>query len=115
MALPIVRFPIDDDVTIKQGDTIGKTECSFAVDDVIDLTNSTIKMQLRLGDIQYYTAQSGSGITHTGTKAFEIDQIIQVNPFPEGVLKGELQITDENNVTITYFDIELTITKQYTV
>lgn len=115
MALPVVKFPIEDDVTIKQGDTIGKIECAFAVDDDINITNSTVKMQLYLGGRLVYTAETGSGITHTGAKSFEIDQIKQTIAFPEGLLKGDLQITDANNVTITYFNIEMIITKQYSV
>ena len=115
MALPIIKIPISDDVTIKQGDTIAKKVCAFAVEDVIDLTGSTIKMQLYLGGVHIYTAVTGNGITNIDAKTFEIDKIQQTVPFPVGTLKGDLQITDAGGDTLTYFNIELTINKQYTV
>ncbi len=114
MALPVLKLPLSDDVTIVQGDTIGKISFSFADEDVIDLTNSTIKLQLNLGGVYVYTAFTGSGITHTGVKSFEIDNIQQASPFPEGELTGDLQITDEDGNTKTYFKIKLPITKQET-
>lgn len=115
MALPVLKLPISTDTCIKQGDTIPKITLAFANEDVIDLTGATIKMQLYLGGQLVYTAVTGTGITHTGVKSFEIDKITQTSVFPEGVLKGDLQITDSNGDTDTYFNIELTISKQYTV
>ena len=115
MGLPILKIPITDDVTIVQGDTIGKIDCSFADEDLIDLTGATIKLQFNLGGLYIYTATSSNGITHTGNKSFTIDKIQQSSPFPEGVLKGDLQITDVDGNTKTYFLIELTISKQETL
>lgn len=114
MALPILRLPISSNVVIKQGDTIPKLSCAFDSEDDIDLTGSTIKVQLSLGGIIVYTATTGSGVTLIDTKTFEIDKIVQSNPFPVGVLKGDLQITDASSNTTTYFNIEVTITEQYT-
>lgn len=113
MAIPVLKLPIDSTAYIKQGDTIPKLSCSFAAEDVIDITNSTIKVKLFLGTQLVYTASSGSGITHINAKAFEIDNIQQTIPFPEGTLKGDLQITDANGSTFTYFNIEVEIIKEY--
>lgn len=115
MSLPVLKIPINNDVTITQGDTIGKIELSFDESDDIDLTGAVIKMQLNLGGYYVFTAFTGSGITTIGPKSFEIDAIQQVTPFPEGVLTGDLQITDTNGNVSTLFAIELTISKQHTL
>ena len=119
MGIETLKIPIQSTESkpfIKSGDTIPKITFTFGVSDSVDLTTSTIKMQLYSGSEQVFSIDETSGITIVGAKVFEIDEVLaNDNNFPEGVLKGDLEITDTNGVRFTYFNVEYTILKQYTI
>ena len=98
---------------IKQGDTIKQLEFSFAATDDIDLTGSTIKMQLYQGSSKVFDVSNGNGITIVDSKSFNIDQVDE-NDFPHGELKGDLEIKLSNGDILTYFNVIYTILEQYT-
>ena len=100
---------------IKEGDTIPKITFTFGASDVIDLTTSTIKMQVYNGSTRLIDVSSGSGITILSEKVFKIDEISATNNnMPSGKFLGDLEIQDSNGKRFTYFNIEYTIIKQYT-
>ena len=100
---------------IKQGDTIPKITLTFGASDVIDLTTSTIKMQIYQGAIKLIDVTNGSGITVLSEKVFEIDEISATNNnLPAATLLGDLEIQDSNGKRFTYFNVQYTIIKQYT-
>lgn len=118
MAIQTLNIPIstpENPTYIKEGDTIAKVTLTFADDDNIDLTTSTIKMQVYDGQSKIIDITNGSGITVVSDKIFEIDEIsASNNNFIAGGFKGDLEITDTNGVRFTYFNVEYTILKQYT-
>lgn len=114
MSCGLVKIPLNDTYCIKQGDSIEKLVVTIGDDYSIDLTTSTVKMQLYKGSQRVLDITNDSGITIVSEKVFEIDKIVN-NTLPDGVLYGDLQITDANGDTFTYFNVQYTITKQYTV
>ena len=109
-----INIPIGD-YEIKRGDTIKKIPFAFDVTAPIDLTGSTIRMDLYLGNTKVHSITNGSGITIVNTKSFEIDQLDYVdNDLPAGTLKGDLEITDSDGNRLTYVDVVYTIVKDYT-
>lgn len=113
MSITTLKIPFEGEYIVK-GDTISKS--SFEVIETgLDLTTSTIKMQLYDGNIKYIDISNGSGITIIDSENFEIDEVADVdNNLPIGVLLGDLEITDVNGVRFTYTRVEYTILKEYT-
>ena len=102
---------------IKQGDTIPKILFTFDVSDNIDLTlaNVSIKMQIYHNGNKVINVSNSNGITIVSAKVFEIDEVsASENNLPDGISKGDLEITDTNGIRFTYFNVEYTILKQYT-
>lgn len=118
MGIDILKIPIQSETIkpyIKAGDTIPKIDFAFDASDNIDLNTSNIRMQIYSGTFKFLDISKGSGITVTGQKTFEIDSIKgSKNPFKAGVYLGDLEIIDGSGVTLTHFNIEYTILKQYT-
>lgn len=109
-----ITFPLSGEIV--QGDTISKKTFAFGVDDEIDLLTCTIKMQLyTVGNRLVYTAENGNGITIIDSKTFEIDKITKEdNNFPNGILNGDIEITEANGVKFTFVRVNYKITKQFT-
>lgn len=111
-----LKIPISNTANptyIKQGDTVPKIVFTFSDDDDIDLTTSTIKMQIYNGSKAIIDITNDSGITVVSSKVFEIDEIT-ANDFPYGKFLGDLEITDANDKRFTYMNVEYTILQQYT-
>lgn len=117
MAVPTLQIPIQSDNVkpfIKQGDTISKITFEFEVEDNIDITGATIKMQLyNCNNIVLDLDSDGNGITITGDRTFEIDEILN-NTLPSGQSKGDLEINFSDGTRETYFNVVYDIKKQYT-
>lgn len=115
MAIPVLKIPLGSSF-IKPGDTIPKISFAFDAGDAIDLTGATIKMQLYLGQIKVFEAETGNGMTLIDGKTFELDQIEAAsNDLPEGVLVGDVQVAYASGVVQTLFNVQFTVSKQYTV
>lgn len=113
MGIETVQIPTGDNF-IKEGDTIPKITMTFSED--IGLTTSTIKMQLYSGGQRVFSVENDNGITAVSDTVLEIDQVSATdNNLPSGVLKGDFEITNASGVRTTYFNIEYTILKQYTI
>jgi len=114
MGIQTIKIPIGD-TYIKQGDTIPKITVTFADTDVIDLTTvgTEIKMQVYYKGQAFINLSIGAGITVISAKVFEIDTMEALN-FPCGNHLGDLEITIDG-VRFTYFNVEYTILKQYTI
>jgi hypothetical protein len=118
MGIETIRIPLQSETVkpyIKQGDTIPKIVFTFDPGDPISLTGATIKMQLFQKGRKVFDISVGSGITITTDKEFEIDEVTPANnTFPEGVLIGDIEITETSGVKTTYNDVEYTILKEHT-
>lgn len=111
MAIEVLNIPVTG--FIKEGDTIPELE--FVFDTGVDLTTSTIKMQIYDGNTKILDVTNGSGITVVNALQFNIDQIEAAdNPFRHGEWLGDLEITDADGVRTTYHDVKYTVIKQYT-
>lgn len=101
MAIEKLSIPFGD-TYIKQGDTIPKITFTFDATDNIDL--SAVGVEIKMQTYKGYQ------------KVMDfIDEISKDdNIYPYGVLKGDLEILDGNGKRFTYFDVEYTITKEYT-
>lgn len=116
--IKVLKIPIQSETEkpyIKQGDTIDKVTLTF--DTGVDLTaiNVSIKMQLYKGNQRVFAIENGNGITIINALSFEIDEVAKEdNNLPEGILIGDLEITDTNGKRFTYFNVEYTIIKEYT-
>lgn len=117
MSVPIVKIPISTsgcDAFIKQGDTIPKIRLTFS-DYTGDLTTATIKVQLYHNSRKVLDISNGSGITVISSTVLEIDEIsADNNNLPPGISEGDFEVTESDGSKTTYFNIELTIQKQYT-
>ena len=109
-----INIPIGNRI-IKRGDTIKEIIFAFDLTDNIDLTGSTIRMDLYLSTSKVLSLTSGNGITIIDSKSFKIDKIDYTNNnLPVGTLKGDLEITDSNGDRLTYVDVVYTIVNDYT-
>jgi hypothetical protein len=93
------------------------TSVTFSDDVDIDLTaiGVSIKMQIYNRNQLVLNVSNGNGITIVSARVFEIDKIEKENNnMPVGVSLGDLEITDGDGDRFTYFNVEYTITKQYT-
>lgn len=98
---------------IVQGDTIAKTSIEV-IETGLDLTTSTIKMQLYNGSVPVLNIDQTDGITIVDSENFEIDELSATdNNLPVGTLNGDLTITDTNGVEFTYMRIQYKIIKKY--
>lgn len=111
MSIEVLKIPFDGEYLI-EGDAISKTALTI-VEDGLDLTTCTIKMQLYYYTKQVLDVANGAGITVIDAQNIEID-VIAANVLPEGVSVGDLQITTAANVTMTYMRLEFNVLKQYT-
>lgn len=118
MSIETLKIPIQSSTVkpyIKQGDTIPKITFTFSDADDVDLTTSTIKMQIYNGSQRIINITNDSGITVVSSKVFEIDEVsAENNDLPTGTHLGDLEITDSNGIRFTYMNVEYTIIKQYT-
>lgn len=115
--MALLKIPIESNEfpnpEIKEGDTIFAIEFDFD-DTPIDITGSTIKMQLyneqgeRTMDIS-----TGNGITILSAKKFNIDEV-ERNSLKAGIHRGDIEITFPNNDRVTYCDVVYKIVKEYT-
>tara|TARA_R110002020_G_scaffold334555_4_gene549828 strand:+ start:4282 stop:4620 length:339 start_codon:yes stop_codon:yes gene_type:complete len=112
MSIPILKIPIEG--FIKKGDTIPKIRISFSDDYIGNFETSTIKMQVYNGNEKIIDVSNGNGITVIDSSTLDIDKI-QSNDFPIGNFKGDFEVTESNGDKTTYFNIEYTVIKQYTV
>jgi len=117
MAVPILQIPIQSETVhpyIKQGDTIPKISLSIPE---LDLSGASIKMKLYSPDgvRKVLDISNGNGITIINSTNFEIDEITAANnTLPAGQLKGDLEITLQDETKKTFCDVEYTIIKDYT-
>lgn len=113
MSITLLKIPFEGEY-IAQGDTISKTSFEV-VEDGLDLTEATIKMQIYNGSQIVIDVENGSGITVIDSTHFEIDQVeAEDNNLPVGCFRGDLEITDSNDVTFTYTRVEYSVIKAYT-
>ena len=117
MGIETLKIPIQSSTVkpyIKQGDTIGKITMTFT-ELGLDLTTSTIKMQVYDGSTKIIDISDGNGITVISSIILEIDELSAGNNnLPVGCFLGDLEITDATGDRKTYFNVEYTIIKQYT-
>lgn len=115
MSIQVLDIPLAGN-SIIQGDTIPKISFSFDALDDIDLTGATIKMQIYKRDTIFIDISNDSGITIIDDKTFEIDEVAkELNIYPVGKFKGDLEITLASGERITILRINYTILKQYTI
>ena len=116
MSIEILKIPIQSTTVkpfIKQGDTIGKIIMTFT-EIGLDLTTSTIKMQIYSGAIKIIDVTNGSGITVISSTVLEIDEVSAIdNTLPVGCFLGDFEITDSAGSRKTYFNVQYDIIKQY--
>lgn len=100
----------------KEGDTIPKKTFSFDAADDIDLTGSTIKIQLYCGLKQVLDIGTDvGGITIVDSKTFEFDRIDAAdNDLVEGSFTGDLEIQLSDGTKFTPFNIVFKVVKEYT-
>ena len=117
MSIETLKIPIQSSTVqpfIKQGDTIGKVTITIT-ELGIDLTTSTIKMQIYDGSTKVIDVTNGSGITVLSANVLEIDEVsASNNNLPVGTFKGDFEVTQADGERKTYFNVEYTIIKQYT-
>lgn len=116
MSVPTIKIPNVSggcNAFIKQGDTINEIVLEF--DTGVDLTTSTIKMQVFNGSNKVYDVSNGNGITVNSALKMTIDEVsASDNNFPVGNSIGDLQITDVNGKVNTYCNFEYKISEEYT-
>ena len=118
MSCAKINIPLNNTYCITQGDTINKITITFSDDEDIDLTAEgvVIKMQIYNGSQRIINVINGDGITIVSERVFEIDKVEKEdNNLPFGTFIGDLEITDGNGDRFTYFKVQYTISKQYTV
>ena len=114
MSIPVLKIPFDKEFIV-QGDTISQTELEIT-EDGIDLTTSTIKMQVYDGNNRIIDVSNGNGITIVDSENLIIDEVAKENnDLPVGTFLGDFEITDSSGVRNTYFRVQYEILKQYTV
>jgi len=112
MCIPILKIPVKG--FIKQGDTIPKVTVKFSDGYNGNLTTAVVKMQIYNGNTKIIDVESGNGITVRDETSFDIDEIDN-NTLPVGSFLGDLEVTESNGDRTTYFNVEYTIIKQYTI
>ena len=113
MSITLLEIPFEEEYIV-QGDTISKTSFEF-IDEDIDLTTATIKMQIFDGGTAIIDVSNTDGITVIDANNFEIDEVnAEDNNLPYGVFLGDLQIKDENGKRHTYTRVQYTILEQST-
>ena len=113
MSIKVINIPFTGEYIV-QGDTISKTSFNI-IEDGLDLTTCSIKMQIYSANTKIIDISDGNGITIIDANNFEIDEVAKENNnLPIGRFEGDLEITDANGVRFTYFRVIYTIIKQYT-
>ena len=117
MSIQTLKIPIQSTTVkpfIKQGDTISKITMTFT-EAGLDLTTSTIKMQIYNGSIKIIDISNGNGITVNSSTVLEINEVsASNNNLPVGCFLGDFEITDSAGNKKTYFNVQYNIIKQYT-
>ena len=112
MSIKTIKFPVKG--FIKQGDTVPAYRITFSNDYTGDFTTATIKMQVYNGNTRIIDISNGNGMTVLSSNSLEIDEI-QNNDFPHGTFIGDFEVTEADGERTTYFNVQYTIIKQYTV
>lgn len=114
--MQIIKLPLNGG-QYTQGDTFPEVLFQFSTDDAIDLTGSNIKLEIYSSTHNKIKGFSeNGGISIIDSKSFKIDAIDkeETKCFPNGILKGDLEITDPEGVRLTYLEIHFNIRKQFT-
>ena len=115
MSVQTLEIPIQtasEKPFIKQGDTIPKIAVQLTG---LDITGSSISMQLYHNTVKVLDISDGNGITIIDANNFEIDTLPAAdNDLPAATLIGDLEITLPSGETKTYLNVQYTIKRQYT-